>query len=406
MRKSYVKFIILNQPTKNKGDFAAFKALINLIITKYPQASIECLFTGKDYDPLFAKVKNITCHSFNLPGVWRLTKICLKYPLLFKLLKYVPNYKEYAQKISDADLAILAPGGLEIGAYQEWSVLWDLAFADALNTPYAVYSRSIGKFVNNSDSDRLFIKYAIDYLYKSKFNGLREKKSQEFASMLGLHHFPAIDVVYSYTPENPLDVKLTGGREGNYVIFVPSKFNNWHPDFTDELQEKMDRLYKLIISKIVDAGFDVVMLPHTYGRGIDGDDKHYFETLIDEQYKNNCIIVDDTADTDDYQAIIRSANFSISARLHQVIFSINNYTPAICLSYEHKMSAMMVMLGLDDYSIDLKSVVLEHEKLLPLLDEYIKNASSHRNKFINAKNEAYKIAQDSFDNFVTSIENI
>jgi hypothetical protein len=65
---------------------------------------------------------------------------------------------------------------------------------------------------------------------------------------------------------------------------------------------------------------------------------------------------------------------------------------------------MMEMLGLDDYSIDLKSVVLEHEKILPLLDEYINNASHHKDKFINAKNEAYKIAQDSFDNFIESIE--
>jgi hypothetical protein len=70
------------------------------------------------------------------------------------------------------------------------------------------------------------------------------------------------------------------------------------------------------------------------------------------------------------------------------------------------MSAMMEMLGLDDYSIDLKSVVLEHEKILPLLDEYINNASNHRNNFINAQNAAYKIAQDSFDNFIESIEKI
>jgi len=400
-----MKFIILNQPTKNKGDFAAFKAIINLIITKYPDASIECLFTGESYDPLFNKVKNVTCHSINLPKLWRITKICLKYPLLLKLLKYLPKYSEYAKKISNSDLAILAPGGLEIGAYQEWSVLWDLAMVDSLKVPYAIYSRSIGKFINKSDTDRLFIKYAIDYLQRSIFNGLREKKSQELASMLGIHHFSAIDVVYSNTPETPLNIKLTGGRKDNYVIFVPSKFSNWHPDFTDDLQEKMDRLYKLIISKIIAGGFDVVMLPHTYGRGNGNDDKDYFKTLIEDQFKDNCIIVDDTADTDDYQSIIRSAEFSISARLHQVIFSINNHTPALCLSYEHKMSAMMEMLGLDDYSIDLKSVVLEHEKILPLLDEYINNSSNHKGKFINAKNEAYKIAQDSFNNFVSNVEN-
>ena len=220
-----MKFIILNQPTKNKGDFAAFKALVHLIITKYPDASIECLFKADDYDSLFDNVKNVNCHSFNISGVWRITKLCLKYPFLFKLLKYLPKYKDYAKSISDSDLAILAPGGLEIGAYQEWSVLWDLAMVDSLDIPFTIYSRSIGKFVNKSDSDRLFIKYAIDYLQKSKFNGLREKKSQEFASMLGIHHFPAIDVVYSYTPKNSLDVKLTEGREDNYVVFVPSKFS-------------------------------------------------------------------------------------------------------------------------------------------------------------------------------------
>jgi colanic acid/amylovoran biosynthesis protein len=399
-----VKFIILNQPAKNKGDFAAFKALVHLIITKYPDASIECLFKGDDYDSLFDNVKNVNCYSLNISGVWRITKLCLKFPLLLKLLKYLPVYKDYAKRISDSDVAILAPGGLEIGAYQEWSVLWDLAMVDSLNIPFAIYSRSIGKFINKSDSDRLFIKYAIDYLQKSKFNGLREKKSQELASMLGIHHFPAIDVVYSYTPENPLNSQLIGGREDNYVIFVPSKFNNWHPDFTDELQEKMDLLYKLIISKVIEGGFDVVMLPHTYGRGGGNDDKGYFETLIEEKYKDNCIIVDDTTDTDDYQSIIRSANFSISARLHQVIFAINNHTPSLCLSYEHKMSAMMDMLGLNEYSIDLKSVVLEHEKILPLLDDYIKNSANQKPKFIEAKNKAYKIAKDSFNNFVECIE--
>jgi hypothetical protein len=47
-----VKFIILNQPAKNKGDFAAFKAIINLINTKYP----ERMFTSKDYDLPFDKM--------------------------------------------------------------------------------------------------------------------------------------------------------------------------------------------------------------------------------------------------------------------------------------------------------------------------------------------------------------
>ncbi len=399
-----MKFVILNQPTKNKGDYAAFKAIVNLIKTKYPSATIECLFTSKEHDPLFDNVDNVNCIDFGLFDRWRITKVCLQKPILFKFLQYLPGYKNYSSHIRNADVAILAPGGLEIGAYQDWSVLWSLAIARSFEVKYAIYSRSIGKFVNNSELDRFFINQSIKCLQSSKFNGLREKKSQELAGMLGLNYFPAIDVVYSNTPNNVLDSKLIGGRDSNYAVFVPSRFNNWHPDFDDQSQTNLDELYKKIISKIVENGQDVVMLPHTYGRGDNADDSFYFESLIDSQYKNNCIIVDDRLDTDEYQAIIREADFAISARLHQVIFAINNHTPTICLSYEHKMAGMMEMLGLSDFSRDLNSAINSHEALLPLLEEFLQGTSQYKTRFINAKAQAAKQAKESFENFVDCIE--
>ncbi|XQW85355.1 polysaccharide pyruvyl transferase family protein [Thalassotalea piscium] len=399
-----MKFVILNQPTKNKGDLAAFKALVSLISKKYPSAIIECIFTTKDHDLLFDRVENVNCIDFDLPNLWRLTKTCLKYPFLFKLLQFLPGYSGYTKHIKSADIAVLAPGGLEIGAYQDWRVLWSLALADAFGVKYAIYSRSIGKFVNETKDDQLFIKFAIKYLKGSKFNGLRERKSQELASMLGLNYFPAIDVVYSYIPEKDFNSELIKGVVDDYVVFVPSKFDNWHPDFNDESQALLDKLYRSIISMVINKGKTVVMLPHTYGRGVNRDDRYYFETLIEDRFKSNCIIVDDQLDTDDYQAILKRADFSISARLHQVIFSINNHTPVLCLSYEHKMQAMMEMLGLSKYSLSLQSLIKENEKLLLLLEEFLSAPEINKDKFINAQKQAGIIAIESFNNFVESVE--
>ena len=187
-----MKFVILNQPTKNKGDLAAFKALVSLINKQYKSVVIECLFTTKEHDPLFDRVDNVKCIDIPLSNLWRITKVCLKYPFLFKLLQFIPRYKEYAEHIREADIAVLSPGGLEIGAYQDWSVLWSLALADYFDVKYGIYSRSIGKFVNKTNEDQFFIQCAIKCLKGSKFNGLRERKSQELASMLGLNYFPAI----------------------------------------------------------------------------------------------------------------------------------------------------------------------------------------------------------------------
>ena len=399
-----MKFVILNQPTKNKGDLAAFKALVNLISQKYPTAVIECLFTTKDHDVLFDRVEKVNCIDIHLPNLWRITKMCLKFPFLFKLLSCFPGYSKYIKHLKDADMAILSPGGLEIGAYQDWRVLWGLALADSLKVKYSIYSRSIGKFVNESHVDRLFIQYAIKYLQKSRFNGLRERKSQELAGMLGLSYFPAIDVVYSNTPKKDFNSALIKGVAKDFVVFVPSKFDNWHPDFNKESQTQLDKLYQNVISVIINKGKTVIMLPHTYSRGIERDDRNYFETLIEDKFKDNCIIVDDQLDTDDYQAIIKKADFAISARLHQVIFAINNHTPAICLSYEHKMQAMMDMLGLSEYSLSLQSQIKESEKLIMLLEEFLDKSDSHKDKFIKAQNQAGIIANEAFNNFTKSID--
>ncbi|MDO6762492.1 polysaccharide pyruvyl transferase family protein [Agarivorans sp. 1_MG-2023] len=397
-------FTIVNQPTRNKGDYAAFKSLVNLIKVEYPNATINCLFTTKDHDPLFNNVSEVNSIDSDLFSLWRISKICLQFPFLFKIIALLPKYNKYADVIKNSDVVVLAPGGLEIGLYQEWSVLWSLAFAHSHNVKYAIYSRSIGKFVNQTAKDREFIKYAVKYLSHSQFNGLREEKSQEFANMLGLHYYPAIDVVYSNTPNNVLKSDLIQGIKKNFVIFVPSKFSNWHPDFNDKSQEVLDNIYKKIISQIVQSGKKVVMLPHAYGRG-DIDDCHYFESLMVSESKDSCIIVNDQVDTDEYQAIIKAADFAISTRLHQAIFAINNHTPVICLSYEHKMEAMMKMLDLGEFSMNLSSITDNQEKLQNLINQFIQSPTESEGKFVTAQKKAFSIATSSFKNFINCIKN-
>ena len=74
-------------------------------------------------------------------------------------------------------------------------------------------------------------------------------------------------------------------------------------------------------------------------------------------------VIDDTYSSDIQEALIKDATFVIGARYHSIVFSINQATPFIALSYEHKISGLLESLNKEDRIIDISTIWSSEEDI-------------------------------------------
>jgi colanic acid/amylovoran biosynthesis protein len=400
------KIKVVGQPMYNIGDLAACKSLTLLLKNKYDSPLEYSIFENRTIDDEFKKIdgakfeKNITVSN--------------KYIKIFTILSpksiriisfFFPKIKKKYKSLLDSDLVLFAPGGLELGLYKEWDYLWIMSVLVAFKKDFGLYSRSIGDFQNKTILDLIFKKQAIKYLKLSKFNGLRDQRSQKEAKSLGIPFFPSIEVVFSSVPDyNKFHQgELTAKFGSNYMVFTPSTFE-WHPKFSAYPSQTFIDLYLKIMNTIIEkSDLNIVMLPHIYK---DNSDTRYFNSL-----KAKCIdhdrvfVLEDNPDSDLYQFIISKAKCALLSRLHQTIFSINNHTPFICISYEHKMEDMMKILGLEDYSVNLQDVLEQKVEISTIIHSILFN-QIEMNRLIESQKKANQIALNSFEKLTQIISDI
>lgn len=404
MKLSKIK--IIGQPMYNIGDLAACKSLTRLLSESLEIEVDYPVFFNREIDPEFLKIKNANFYKgIQIPNKYEKLFSILFPKLLKVILKVFPKHKNKYNELLNSDFVLFSPGGLEFGLYKEWSYLWILSVLVAFNKDFGLYSRSIGNFQNKTLGDKIFKQQTIKLLRKSKFNGIRDLKSQEQAQEFNIPFFPSIDVVFSNVPDYENLVLTDIGKEilkNEFIVFTPSSFE-WHPTLSLYPREKYIAIYLEIMNTIIhNTNNNLVMLPHIYK---DNKDAKYFNEL-----KNKCsnsdrvIILDDNPNSDLYQYIISKAILTIAARSHQVIFAINNHTPFICLSYEHKMEDMLRILDLEKYSFRILDIVENSG----VISELISTINTHRldkSEVANAQQKAQTIALESFDKFIHSSNN-
>ncbi len=396
--------VIINQPLSNRGDQAAHRSLLRMLDKNYEHLQITVLFLNaknediQDFSVESPKItyRNVTGFSRGLSFLqrWslRLNIICMS--LLHPLLR------KYARYIKKADIVICAPGGICMGGFQDWNHIYNLSLAKYYNKKLVYYSRSFGSFPTATRWNSIFMDISYRLLHYFTFLSIRDKKTMELADKLNLQYIPSIDTAFLDTPvlELPANISCIINNE-KFIIFVPNSLT-WHVAYKDKKQEDIDLFFIEIIKILLAKNIKILMLPQLNEYfSYHESDYDYFQKLKILTESNDVVVLQNTYSSDIQQKIIEKADFVIGARYHSIVFAINNCTPFISLSYEHKMNGLLELLNLNDREIDISKIGEKSfdkksalQKLEQLLDQNYPQAKE-------VKERAHKIAMETFNKF-------
>ena len=161
---------------------------------------------------------------------------------------------------------------------------------------------------------------------------------------------------YGLSAQNSFCLWSAWARLGErYVVFVPNQLT-WHYRYQKVPQERIDQFHLELIELLHARypGHTIVMLPQTYRSVI--NDYGYFCRLAERAAGKPVVVIDEQQSSDVQQKIIAGARMVIGERYHSIVFAINNRTPFVSLSYEHKMTGLLEKLGLLDRSVDVQGI--------------------------------------------------
>lgn len=393
-----MKILIINQPLNNRGDESAHKALIRAILAKLPSVSICVLWIGENPDSIrqFAvtdkRVEYVNLK--NIRGFNRIIAPSLRYFAFYFLNMFYPTFWHLISYYKKADWVICAPGGICMGGFQNWMHLYMLKMAKYLNKPLIYYGRSFGPFPTYTKANRMFKKISLEMLNYFSFLSIRDRKTEELADELNLKYISTVDTAFLDSPKVNLPAEIIS-QIGNkdYLVFVPNLLI-WHYKYKNRLtKEAVINFYKHIIDKInlLSPSLNIVMLPQTFNYGTYlGDDINLFRDIQKETKNSNIIIIEDKYSSDIQQTIISRAKFLIGARYHSIVFAINNNIPFIALSYEHKISGLLMSLGKTDRIVDITNLSNnDNMQILENIEKCMLDLKTDDKALIKAKDMAY-----------------
>jgi len=356
-----MNILIINQPTKNRGDEAAHKAFMRSMLKKCPTHHFEVLFANESENVINqmkvidSRIKYTNVNSITKKGKTLIIKISffLGIPhlaLIHPVLKLLYTF------IKKSDYVICAPGGISMGAFHNWEHIYLLHMAEKKKKT-AYFSRSFGPFPAIKKIDHIYNKYSFNILRKFDYLSIRDQKTMDLAKSMNLKYVDSIDSVFLDADLHviiPSELEKKIGKE--YCVFIPNSLT-WHPHYQNISQKQIDELYKRVFEILakINQNLKIVMLPQLFEQGIKNDYK-YFVKIKDSIPSNQMIAVDDSYNSEVQQAIIAKAKFVIGARYHSIVFALNNNVPFISLAYEHKMNGLLEMLNLQDRMIDISTL--------------------------------------------------
>ena len=413
-----MKILIVNQQTANRGDEAAGKALIRNLLKLADIKKITVLYTtySKHVDANFfndkgsivdnkdvffynfGKVRSLKFNlNFELYKIFLLPTIIRK--ILWRLLSGIIDRGCYVDmiRILSYDVIISAPTGPNIGnIYNDWAYLWRIYSAVKLKKKVIIYSPSIGSLSGNT----LFEKKALQCIKSVNFLSTRDAISYSNLDELKIYNYKkSIDTAFldsTVLPELPKELNFL--KEKPYIVFVPNELYKWHRTFKhydSSFKKILDDLYISILNSFSDIR--IIMLPQLYAAG---NDAKYFSSLCNKCSNNVDIhIINEMYNSDIQQTIIKESEFVIGARYHSIVFAIKNKVPMFSLSYEHKMSGLLMLLNLNNNEAKIDTSItntIEREIVIQNIRNCFETRKNQLNKIINAKKTACEIANNTF----------
>ncbi|MCM1107553.1 MAG: polysaccharide pyruvyl transferase family protein [Clostridium sp.] len=355
-------FLIVEQPVNNRGDESAHRAFVNSLSSNYPDARINILFFEKEEREVNEfRVEKPNVHYINIPthhrtfAPHRMIKLFMMFNLgmLLPLLPLIRKIRPYYRQ---ADYIICAPGGIDMGGFQNWVHIALLELARKCNKKTIYFARSIGPFPTQTCFNRLFKKKSIRLLHSFEFISLRDSKSQSIARSLGINFVPTIDSAFLYYEPGEIPSTFAKSIGHDYIVLIPNSLA-WHHDFKQFSYEDFFRFWVMLTNRLLQEYPDhrIAMLPQTVSYGYAAclpDGYKYFQKIRESaDSPERIVVLEEKYGSNIQQAIIAKSKFLIGARYHSIIFSINQNIPFISLCYEHKMSGVTDMIGKKDIKL-------------------------------------------------------
>lgn len=398
-----MKVAIINQPTNNRGDESAHKALMRSLILRYPQHQFQVLFFGENLDSVKQmQIEGKNIEYFSIPpfrGIIRLSKLALTSSVRPLLLLLHPNFRHLKNRIKASDVVINAPGGICMGLFQNWNHLLWLQTAKSYKKPIAYYSRSFGPFPVQTKSNKSFKRISEKLLRSFDFLSIRDEKTMKLATEMGLEFIPAIDSAFLEKPsiEIPNNI-IQAINNDSYIVYVPNSLL-WQPAFRNASESNIFSLYLAIIDILARKypQSKIVMIPQLFNSG-SKNDVIYFEKLkAQSKYQEQIVVLPDIYSSDIQQNIIKNALLVVGARYHSIVFAINNSVPFIALSYEHKMIGLLSMLKKSESQIDITSIARIDFNVVAAINQFNELLNTMDLKNVHARSQANRIATNCFE---------
>lgn len=408
-----MNLLIIEQPLNNRGDESAHKGFIKTLTAQIPDIRIRVFFyerTDEEINQMRLNYPNIEYVNYpthsRIFAPHRFIKVLTMLGLR-KWLPLIPLSRAFLTQCKWADHIVVAPGGVDMGGFQIWPHIAFIYLAQCTKKSVSYFARSIGPFPETTSRNRRFRRYSLELLHKFAFLSLRDKKSATLADSLNIPYTLTADscfLVQNIEAKVPADYIDPDWKEKPYIVFVPNSlaWNFYYKGNYDFSVFK--RLWLKIVEYLAQKYPDhaIVMLPQTVGNNALRDGYTYFTEI-----KQDCccpqrvFVLSEDYGSDVHQAIIRDADLLIGARYHSVIFAINQNAPFVSLSYEHKMSGILQLLGLEAHEVNLSDIFDGKDAESGILQtlEALKERIRIARRNPEAQAEAHRIAFEGFKRF-------
>lgn len=362
-----MKLLIIEQPLGNRGDESAHRGLINKLIEGYPYAQITILFYGvkessiDEFRVLSPNVEyvNIPIVSRRIFSIDRMIKAAQMFKLPYAMYLY-PFMRKVLKFYKQADYVLCAPGGINLGGFQDWRHVAFLYMAKLEKKKVIYFARSIGPFKENRCRDRRFNKLSKELLSYFSFISLRDYYSQAIADDWGVKAVKTIDSAFLHYTKVNIPMSFQEQIQGHdYMVLVPNSLA-WHHDFKKYSFDDFFKFWVKLTNALLMAypQYKIAMLPQTIGHSKFLPDGYKYFCQIKQAClaPQRIVVLNEKYGSDIQQAIIADAKFLIGARYHSVVFAINQATAFVSLSYEHKMSGVVAILGKENSEVVLQNI--------------------------------------------------
>ena len=403
-----MNILLINQPVNNRGDESAHKGLLRSLIKQCPSVNITVLFIDESHDTVEQFKINDSHVSYvelqsSGTSYYKIVMGLFRHGMI-KYTKISPTVRKIIKLYKENDIILCAPGGISMGGFQNWSHLYYLHLAKYLGKKLAYYGRSFGPFPSREKNQIIYKKYSFEILNYFSFLSIRDKRTEVLAKELNLNYVSTVDSAFLDSPYVSLPKEILYDiNNTEYIILVPNLLI-WHYNYKDRISKtNVVLFFKTLIERLRHDYVDkkIIMLPQTFNyHTYLGDDIYFFKELKGYFSNDNSIIVmSDQFSSDIQQTIISKACFLIGARYHSVVFALNNNTPFIALSYEHKISGLLESLGKTDCMIDIENSLISRDLVYKTVDEIChKIHNIKKDEYVQCK--AKKTAQYCLDQFI------